>query len=61
MDKNPKEMTIDELFLKLKEDGVNSKTASTIRGEKCGFILSKTHHTKIVFSQTQRLTVSYSG
>ena len=33
MDKHPKEMTNKELFKKLKEDGVNAKAASTVRGK----------------------------
>ena len=37
MNKNPKEMSSEELYVKLKEDGVNAKAASTIRGEKEDF------------------------
>ena len=33
MEKNPKEMTCEELYIKLKEDSVNVNVASTVRGE----------------------------
>ena len=33
MDKNPREMSCEELLIKLEEDGVNAKAVRTIRGE----------------------------
>ena len=33
MEKHPKEMTCEELYIKLKEDSVNVNVASTVRGE----------------------------
>ena len=32
--KNPKEMSSEELYVKLKKDGVNLQAAATVRGEK---------------------------
>ena len=33
MEKHPKEMSCEELYIKLKEDSANVKVASTVRGE----------------------------
>ena len=40
MDKHPKEMTNKKLFKKLKEDGVNAKAASTVRGKQKTYLVA---------------------
>lgn len=50
MNKTPKEMSSEELYMKLERDGVNAQAAATVRGEKWRIWTGKFCHWLNIYS-----------